>query len=349
MILLDTWATRVLADPLATARAAPRAIGTVGFDIPDDLLLGTGGAVTHLPWDADLATPFADRWVESSFAPWTRSILEQWAAGAFDFIEAVVFSRGDDSAQRLYYYISELQRRGLLRGPHPLILDVARIPRASSVAKSIDAVRAVADALGIDAARLATGIALANNQRRSLAGLSEGRHGPGAPFERVARASLFAPLPDAPAIASLPEPSLRRVLLAGTAPPDDRLHRAVEAAGWTVAGEAHERGLDRMGAEISSDEDPFIAVGTRLHESRFGPRSFADPAAALVSAAKRVKADAVILWLIEQEESIVWHVPPQCAALAQADLPALVMTRRAWSAADGAVEEIGAWLTGLGR
>ena len=41
-----------------------------------------------------------------------RSIAEQWLTGELDFLDAVVFPRSDDSAQRLYYYLCELQRRG---------------------------------------------------------------------------------------------------------------------------------------------------------------------------------------------------------------------------------------------
>lgn len=348
MTMLDSWADQILADPLATARAAPRAIGYLGFDLPEDLLAATGAAPAHLPWDADRPTPNADAWVEGSFAPWARSIAEDWAAGAFDFLEYVLFSRGDDSAQRLYYYLTELQRRGRIAGPKPLILDVARIRRPTSLARSTEALRRMADTLRVDADALRAGIAATNDRRRVFDTLGQGRAGPGARYERIARASLFAPVPADGTLASAPS-SARRLLLAGTAPPDDRLHRAVEAAGWTIVGEAHDRPLDRLGPELEPADDPFAAVAARLHEAPFGPRSFADPSARLIAQAQETQADAVLLWLIEQEESIVWHVPSQAAALERAGLPALVLTRRAWNAADGAIDEIGAWLAGLAR
>jgi hypothetical protein len=134
------------------------------------------------------------------------------------------------------------------------------------------------------------------------------------------------------------------VLLAGTAPPDDRIHAAVETAGWLVSGEAHERALDRLGLPIEADDDPFAAIGRRAQAVRFNSRSFDDPAAALLEAARQAGADAVILWLIEQEESMVWHVPPQVATMAQAGIPMLVLTRRRWDGNDGAAAEIAAWL-----
>ena len=349
MTMLDTLVDRVLADPLAAAKAAPRAIGYVGLDIPEDLLAGCGRFAVHLPWDADQPTPKADQWLERGFAPWARSILEQWADGRFDFLECVLFSRGEDNAQRLYYYLCELQRRGQIGGPLPLILDVARIRRPASLARSVAAVRKVSEQLGLGAGDLAKGIEIADQRRKYFSRLEQARIGPGRRYERIARASLFGPLEQAdPGYPPMPaNPQAGRVLLAGTPPPDDRFHTAIEQSGWIVAGEAHDRMLGRLGQPIDADADPFAAIGRRAHETCFGSRSFADPAAGLVEAARHARAEAAILWLIEEEESIVWHVPRQIAAMAQAGIPLLVLTRRSWTGADGAASEMTDWLSGV--
>lgn len=344
MIDLDALVARTLADPLAAARAAPRAIGYVGLDIPEDLLAASGRHAAHLPWDADRPTPQADQWLESGFAPWARSILQQWSEGRFDFIEQVIFSRGEDSAQRLYYYVTELQRRGLIGGPEPLIFDVARIRRDSSTAHSIAATRKLADRLGIAAADLLRGIGIANRRRALFDAIARARGGSGLRFEHIARAALFAPLEEAVPGPCQDVPAAGRVLLAGTAPPDDRIHTAIEATGWHVCGEAHERTLGRLGSIVMPGHDPFDAVGRQVRATCFNARSFADPAAALVDAAQRARADAVILWLIEQEESIVWHIPPQVAAMAKQGIPMLVLTRRRWDGKDNVAADIAAWL-----
>src|SRR5690606_38530408 len=115
--------------PLAASRGG---IGFVGPDVPVDVLLASGRPFGHLPWRATGAigaigatgatgaagaTPWADRWLESSFPFWARSILEQWHDGAFDALDTVIFSRADDASQRLYYYVAELKRRGKRGGP----------------------------------------------------------------------------------------------------------------------------------------------------------------------------------------------------------------------------------------
>ena len=68
----------------------------------------------------------------------------QWLQGDLDHLEAVVFARGDDSGQRLYYYLCELQRRGLcartpaaaLRRGQPRATDELRAhPRLDATAR----------------------------------------------------------------------------------------------------------------------------------------------------------------------------------------------------------------------
>lgn len=55
----------LLASPLDSLRRD--GVGFVGADIPPELLLASGRPFGHLPWYADVPTPAADRWLESSF------------------------------------------------------------------------------------------------------------------------------------------------------------------------------------------------------------------------------------------------------------------------------------------
>ena len=340
MSALDRKVAEILADPLAEARAAPAAIGFVGLEIPDDLLAASGRHAMHLPWEIGRTTPRADRWLEGSFPGAARSIVEDWADGRFEFLEAVLFTRGEDSAQRLYYYISELQRRGEIGGPEALIFDVAKVPRPTSLARTRAALIKVADRFDVDAEKLERGIAATDLRREFLSGLQAARTRPGSRYERIARADLFAPLHNEDSGPAESDPGGGRLLLAGSAPPDDRLHRAIEVPGANVVAELVDRSLDRLGAPIGEVDDPFAALALRAHDSRLGPRSFADRANWLVDEARKVRADAVIVWLVAEEEALVWHVPAQRAALAAAGVPALFLTNRSWDCCDGAIEEI---------
>jgi hypothetical protein len=333
----------ILADPLAPAREHPGGIGYVGWDFPQDVAFALQAPALHLPWRADAPTPFADQWLESSFPGWARSMLEDWSTGALDSLERVVFSRGDDASQRLYYYVRELQRRGRLRGPEALILDVARIPRESSRRHTRAALAAVAGALGLDDDALRQGIARANALRAAVAAIAASRAGRGVAAHRLARASLFADVtslvqPAAAAAAVKP-----RVLLVGSAPPDERLHEAAARAGGDVVGETHGYSFGRLGPPLDAGDDPLSAIAARLHEHA-GPRSFADPTLTVSSAIDVAHPDVVVLWLTREDEALAWQVPALRGVVSTRQLPLLELTARHWDASDGALGEIEAFV-----
>jgi hypothetical protein len=291
-----------------------RPIAHVGPNLPQDLLRATGRHAGALPFEAERPTPTADRWMESKFAPWAKAILEGWVAGDYDHLGQVLFSRADDSAQRLYYYLCELQRRGLAAGPEPLILDIAKVPRATSVMRNEFSLRKLAERLSVSHEQLADAIAACNAERA-----------PGPPVRAE-----------------------RPCLLAGTPPPDRRLHDAAASAGFTMVGLTLIETWTQLGEVVESDGvDSCLALARQVHAEPAGPRSFAEAGAALERAIVGTGARAVVLWQVEEDEAQAWHLPAQRAALARLGLPALVMTRRDWLARDGAGDEIVAFLRGI--
>ena len=339
MTMMRDFETRLL--PLKKIPGVPAALGFVGPDVPVELLLASGRPFGHLPWNTS-ATPHADRWLESGFPGWARSILEQWHAGAFADLHAVVFSRSDDASQRLYYYVRELQQRGELPGPRPLIFDIALIPRDSSLAHTAASVLALAQELEVAPDSLPPAIERGNALRQQLQRLQQQRVGQGDYYARLARAALCS---DASTwlgeIAIAPQAATHRVLLAGSTPPDDRLHQAVEAAGASVIDDAHAHGLDRLGPPIAAGDDtPQLAIARHLRRHSTGPRAFLDRARWLVERATAARAAAVILWLTREEEALAWQVPAQRKALAAAGIPALVLPAASWHADDDALQRI---------
>jgi hypothetical protein len=287
-------------------------IAIAGPDLPHEVLLAAVCHAGPIAFDPERDTPQALQWVESKFAPWAFAVVEGWAEGAYDGLEAVLFSRADDSSQRLYYYICELQRRGLLAGPEPLICDIAKIPRASSVDRTAFAVRKLAQRLGVDDKALEAAIVTTNQRRSAVPSLAEGR----------------------------------RCLLTGTPPPDDRLHRAIAAQGFVPVGSTLAEDWADLGDPVAEGSgDPAQAIARGMHARQSGSRSFADPETRLRATIDACRASAVVLWRIEEEEAQCWHLPAERRALDEAGVPALVLTRRDWLARDGAAAEIAAFLS----
>ena len=347
MTMLYSRVDALLADPLATI---PEPLAYVGADVPLDLLLATGRKAVHLPWYCDQPAPMADQWLESSFPGWTRSILQQWAEGRFDGLDQVVFTRGNDAVQRLYYYVCELQRRGVLAGPKPRMFDIAYIERESSLQHTVNALRRLADQLQVDESALRSGIDQANALREQWQQLQQQRSDQGSLYEKLNRVCLFADLSTLLASDTLPAANAvaRRILLAGSVPPDDRLHRAAETPYSAIVGESHEWSAARLGPSIASDSaDPWRALAVQRRSSGLGARSFSNPAQRLLAAAKTARADAVVLWLSADDEGLAWHVPAQRTALQATGLPYLCLTARSWDGRDGALAEIEQFVRGL--
>lgn len=351
------------ADPLhharQHARSGQRVIGLVGAEVPVELILAANAMAVALCGTADEHTPQADRYLEPSFAPQLRAITEQWLQGRFDFMDAVIFTRADDSAQRCYYYLCELRRRGRAGGPEPLIFDIAKIPRAASRAHSQAAIRELAASLGSEDARLQAAIDARDRRRALFARLDLLRRGdhppPGADCEQLLRLADTVP-PDgldaglgAWLGGAFREHTGPRILLAGTSPPDGRLHAAVAQAGGCIVGEIDDLGTDRLGPVIGQSSDPMAALAYQYHSLCQGPRGFCDRARRLVDRAVACRAHGVVCWLIEEDEASAWQVPATIAALAKARIPLLSLIRRRWNCEDGAAEEIAAFTRGLGH
>ena len=133
----------------------------------------------------------------------------------------------------------------------------------------------------------------------------------------------------------------RRLLLVGTAPPDERFHLAVESTGSNIVGEINEEGLCWGMPQAAGERCESIeAIAVRQYESALGPRAFVDAASALLEGVRAFRADGVIFWLVEEEEALVWELPAQVRSLEATGVPALVLTRQRWAADDEVLAQV---------
>lgn len=359
----------LLADPLAPARrraqSGERVIGYIGLDVPVELIRAADACAIELPARVEAQTPRADRYLESSFAPALRSIAEQWLSGAYDFLDTVVLSRSDDGTQRLYYYICELQRRGLAAGPCVLLYDIAKIPRTRSDEHTLAATMRLAGELGTEAQALPDAIAVRNRRRELLLELSRRREKeappPGTAVERLLRSSeLDDPEAFDEALSQWMRVPLAprggpRLLLAGSPPPDERLHAAVERAGGCVVDECGDHTARRLGEPIRAEavdsrrhpQNAFESLSRHYQRLPYGPRAFCDRAAAIGERARSARVDGVVLWLIEEDETLAWSAPAMQRALTARGIPHLTLARRRWDAGDGALEAVSEFVANL--
>ena len=347
----------LLADPdhigQAAARAGSHVVGYIGDDIPVALILAAGALPLRLREKPGRATPRADEFMESAFSPALRAVAEAWISGEFDFLHAVVFPRSDDSAQRLYYYLCELQRRGRCGGPRALLYDIAKIPRAASLAHHRDSTRRLADELGSDPAslrealeRLAAREALmadVHARRRAASPLS------GALAWRIQQASGSDWRPEFDEATRewlqgsplLREP--KRIVMAGDPPANDSLHGAIESVGGSVVLEL----TDSAPGMTSDASNALDAIADRIHTQRSPVLAMRNDPEWVVRQAREADADAVVLWLIEEDEAMPWEISRQVRGLREHGMPTLLLTRQHWIADDDARKQVTEFVTTL--
>lgn len=362
--MLETLVTKTLLDPLALARAyqqaGGRVIGYVGTEIPVELIIAAGAMPVQTPVFGITDFKSANQYLENSFEPAVRAITERYLQGDLDFLEAIILPRSNDSAQRLYYYLCELRRSNMVGGPTPLIYDLAKIPRDSSQAHSEQATRKLAETIGAEENALPEAIFLRNRRRElfAAANVARVRHNnlQGSFIDRAFRA---ADLCEATQFDTALSDWLERnhtknsitgprVLLTGSAPPDERLHQAVESAGGNVVAEFGDFVSCNAQLPTIPKEGSFAALAEHYRSLTHGPRAFINRAEMTVARARSGQVDGVIQWLTEQEEALVWDVPEQKTALAAAGIPTLSMVRRRWDASDGAIDDIISFTKRLG-
>ena len=361
MSALEALVQSSLGDPLSAARShvqqGGRVIGYVGAEIPVELIMAAGAFPLRLPSRIQDQYSAADRYLESSFMPDVRSIAEQYLQGALDFVHSIIMPRSNDSAQRLYYYLSELRTQQRLAAPIPLIYDLAKIPRDSSKAHSRLATRRLAAEVGAAAGELRGAIEKRNRRRRlfdSAATVRSRFNISGSLMDRIFRA---ADLCDADRFDAALQDWLpgggrvapkARILLIGSAPPDERLHAAVEQAQGNIVAEGDAHPANAVSQPPIDADGSLDAIADHYYSSRESTRAFIDRAVGLQDLAAKVQADAVIIWLIEEEDALIWDLPAEMAALQSSGLAALPLVRRRWDAGDGALQEIIRFTLALG-
>ena len=361
MNAFEQQVAEVLHDPLARARAhaqrGQKVIGFVGAEIPVELIIASGAYPVRLASTADAKTGIADLYLESTFMPDVRSIAQQYLQGALNFMDSIILPRSNDSAQRLYYYLSDLRTQQFQDAPAPLIFDLAKIPRDSSKVHSRLATRRLAGEIGVVSSAL-PGAIRDRNRRRELfhRAMQMRRLDAGIRGSLMDRAFRSADLCDAAkfdadfgawlAQAALPEGG-PRLLLAGSSPPDERLHGAVEAGGGNVVSEGDAHASRSVSLPLIPVEGSLDAIADHYHALQVSTRAFVDRASTIRKLAESVAADGVIIWLIEEEDALIWDLPAEISTLQESGIAMLRLVRRRWDLSDSALDEVKSFTLGL--
>lgn len=321
-------------------------IGYVGHDIPVDLILAANALPIAIQGRAGHGTPNADRYLEPTFLPAIRSIAEQWLTGELDDIDAVVFTRSDDSAQRLYYYLCELQRRGLCKGPAPLMYDLASGDRASSEAHTIAATRALGQSLGasedalhdaMQRVRERMALMLAATRTTLIAPPARGSF-----VQKTIRAAerdwsvefdqfLSAQDPSPAAVDAL------RLMLVGSVPSDERLHEIAESHSANIVATINTQtphGYD----STPNKSDPYRTIARRCRAHPW--RAMLHSPELIRERARESQVAGVVLWTVAEDTGLAWVCPPLERALRASGTEVLTLTMQSWDVSSATLDAL---------
>ena len=338
----DIEGVRLLAERLARDHVAAggKVVGYVTPSVPAELIEAAGMRPIMLSAGAEISTTLGDRVMEDLFDTSIRGIFERLLKGEFDFLSAVILPRANDSAHRLYYYLSELKRLGEAKLPPVLLCDVVMTPDEASRRYSIDALgrlweelKAIGNNRAGDA-ELRAAVRAANQGTRWLMGAVAARRIgklPGA--EALALYAAAHMLPgdelearserEAKILSPASGPKGPRVMICGSAQTDAGLHGLIEASGGAVVMDYHAGGEFSMSPLIDEQQTPLEAVADRLRADQAASRRFADMAAEAATFARSLRADLAIFSYLPEEEALTWDYPEEKAALEAAGVRVL--------------------------
>lgn len=325
-------------------------LGTVGRDVPLEVLDAAGARVVRLRGRAGTDLAPADAYLGTGVDPAVRALLAGLLESGFAGLDGIVVGSDTDASRRLYYLLRELRRVDPAAGVPPVhLVDVLHLPRETSRRYTLAKVRelrtvveswtgttitddALRDAAARrDAARLAARDLLAH-RRSDPARLSGARF-----LDALLAGDTLDPDAHAALLRAVepgdPLPG-RRVLLTGSGHDDSRVTAAIEAAGAVVVADDHpdgELGLESLAG--AGGADPLAAIAARWHADGPTPQRASTPlrAAATAARARAAGAELIVAYVRERDDAPLWEATAQSRA---AGIPVVLLTRQRYGEVD---------------
>jgi benzoyl-CoA reductase/2-hydroxyglutaryl-CoA dehydratase subunit BcrC/BadD/HgdB len=349
----DIDGVRELAEEMAREHVAAggKVVGYVTPCVPAELIEAAGMRPMMLSGGTERSTELGDRVMEDLFDRSLRAVFERLLKGEFDYLSAIVLPRANDSAHRMYYYLSELKRLGEAKLPPVLLCDVAATQDEASRKYSVDALGRLWDQLreigdtNATPAHILGSMAMWNAHVASIQSICYNRHvAAGDAPAGGEMLSVFAAsrmLPDQ-ALTGLTNQYPRfhyavemvhpRVIICGSAQHDSGLHQLVEKAGGVVVGDYHASGELSVHPMYNLHErrPPLDVLVDMLRGQRAASRRIVDAGRDIREFAKICRADLAIFSYFPEEEALTWDYPEQKAALEARKMRVLRLPEQAW-------------------
>ncbi|MBW8382195.1 MAG: 2-hydroxyacyl-CoA dehydratase family protein [Youngiibacter sp.] len=309
-------------------------IGTLGCDVPDEILMAAGYLPVRIYSDPNPNLKDANQYLEFSFDPVVRAQFQKIVDGTYyDLVDRIVISNSTDALIRIYFYLREVHHIEPEKKVPPIyFIDwlftrtrMHQVRNEGTIGRFIKEVESwTGITLEDDEIRKASEIC--NENRRALRRFSELRKGSAAKVNSsealvVIGSSLFMDkdehsklvnqvIEDADTWDDVEGP---RIYMTGSVQENTDLYDLIESAGGTVVSEDHDWGDRHMDRDVNTSIDPVRGIVDRYMLRMFSSKKafVSQRVEALADAVAASEADGVLFYLRIYEDSPSWDFPEQ--------------------------------------
>ncbi len=323
-------------------------VGYVGTDTPLELIEAAGMLPVRVCGDPRGGTDLAERYLGTAGDPIMRSQLNRLLDGTYAFVDFLVIARDTEGMVLLFQTLRELQRvEPRADFPPFCLVDVLHLPYRTSQLYVRDEFRRLQSILSqwrgqaTGDAELGAAIATRNQNRallRELALLRVSGRVSGVQALQAIGAGMVMPVREhtqqlrgtLAELSNAQEQHGRRVFLTGSEHEYTDVYEVIESSGGLVVGEDHDWGNRAFADVVEENGDPIDALADayQLGAPASAKYGIAERAAYTAEQARATGAELVIAFVRTGDESPLWDIAQQRAALAKHGIPLSVLTNQ---------------------
>lgn len=335
------------ARPFSAAAAAKaggqRVVGYVGASVPRELIHAGGAFALLLAGDPSAATPLSDIYLDDEYDGEIRSLFDQIGSGACDVADLIVIPRASNGLLYLYYSLLALrQLEPQRRFPELVLYDVLNTPNWTTGQYVLGRTDALHRQLGGSFEALRSAIGAENSVRAALHVLNTRRRTGrllGSTWWTALRASrVMEPQAwfDAVGMLADEEAPATRLLLKGYGQDTPDLYLLAESLGANIVADDHLDGERSVQALVLETAEPLVALADHYQRRVPTIRSFpqAREDAAWLALLEESRAQGVVFYHEEFDDTFGWDTPGQSARLDARGLPHVLLSRQSYRAPD---------------
>ena len=318
--------------------AGTKVVGQLGFGVPEELILAHDMQPVKICAENGGALNFAEMYLEYSFAAVAKSQFERIVSGSYNStLDYIAISDSSDIANRLYFYLREINRSEPERQfPEIYFVDwlfsrnlMCQMWNEKAIAHFSEQLERWAGSAPSDD-RLREAILLCNEQRQAVREFSALRREDaprvtGCEALVVASAGFFMPKAEHARLvralvkdaASWPAIAGKRVVFTGSAQENTDVYAEIEGVGTVIVCEDHDWGDRAYELDTRTDIPALKAVVERYMTTSFSAQKalVSQRVRTLLGRAQAARADAVVFYYNEYDDAASWDYPKQKAAL----------------------------------